>query len=209
MKSEPSEGRSLPRRSIRTAAAGCLVWVGTLAAVLVASGGCASRHYGSEQRVFVRSEPPGATVYVGDRYAGVTPVEVTLAGGPRAPRLRLRKEGYEPEDVKVCRSVSKLLWANVGYAMYVRIASSYSDGLSRADHARTFGFVTALATGADLLTGAALRLPRTIRPTLRRRPIPPRPVPEGIVIPSRRPDTTLAGVNWDALRQERDGTCDD
>ena len=209
MKSEPSEVPTLPLPSIRTAATGCRAWVGTLAAVLVASGGCASRHYGSEQQVIVRSEPPGAAVYVGDRYAGVTPVEVTLAGGPTAPRLRLRKEGYEPEDVKVCRTVSKLLWANLGLAMYVRIASSHSDGLSRADHARTFGLVTASATGADLLTGAALRLPRTIRPTLRRRPIRPRPVPEGIVVPSRGPDAMLEGAIWDALRQERDGTCDD
>lgn len=208
MKSKPSEVPSPPRRSIRTVATGCLACVGTLAAVLVASGGCASRHYGSEQRVFVRSEPPGAAVWVGDRYAGVTPVEVTLAGGPRAPRLRLRKEGYEPEDVKVCRTVSKLLWANLGHAMYVRYASRYADGLSRADHARVFGLVLASATGVDLLTGAALRTPRTIRPTLRRRPVEQRPVPEGIVLPTRRP-ATFEDLVLDPFKQAREGTCND
>ncbi len=165
--------------------------VSILTALLVAPIGCASRHYGTEQRVNVRSEPPGATVYVGDRYAGVTPVEVTLAGGPLATELRLRKEGYVPVDVPVPRTASKWLWGNLGVAMYVPIASSYADGLTGADHAANFGLTLAVAVGVDLLTGAGLRAPATVRPTLRRRPVRRGPAPEGIVLPDPRPGTNF------------------
>lgn len=95
--------------------------VGILTAVLVVPIGCASRHYGTEQRVTVRSEPPGAT--------------------------------------------------------------------TGADHAANFGLTLAAAVGIDLLTGAGLRAPATVRPTLRRRPVRRGPAREGIVLPDPRPGT--------------------
>src|SRR5688572_31069760 len=62
--------------------------IGLLIMVALAAGGCVQR------RLTIRSNPPGARVYVGDEEIGTTPVSTDFVYyGTR--RIRLAKDGYE------------------------------------------------------------------------------------------------------------------
>jgi len=77
--------RARHRRAVRKGLAAVLLLFATLAA-----SGCV------ERRLFVRSDPPGAGVWIDEEYRGETPLDVTLPGyGTR--RIELRKAGFERE----------------------------------------------------------------------------------------------------------------
>ncbi len=65
-----------------------LAWIATAIAAAVCAGGCVQR------RMMIRSNPPGAQVYVDDYSIGTTPVSTSFTYyGKR--KIRLVKDGYE------------------------------------------------------------------------------------------------------------------
>lgn len=152
-----------------------------LAAGLVDSVGCASIHHGRRQQITVESEPPGAAVYLGDRYLGPTPVEVGLTATDLASGLRLRETGFEPALVRFDRKASRWVWGDVALALWNGIGSA--QALPGAGPVYAFSGMLALALGIDLMTGAILRAPPKVGATLAPRPPAGASPPESVVLP--------------------------
>lgn len=73
----------------RNARAGRRVWASLLALAVSVSGACASIRHPRPQTVWVHSRPSGADVFIGERHAGVTPVEIDSPTGYGRESLRL------------------------------------------------------------------------------------------------------------------------
>jgi hypothetical protein len=72
------------------------------AAVFLCS--CATVFKGSNEKVSLSSDPPGATVFLNGLPVGKTPTEVLLAS--KSPySLEFRKDGYEPRAVVLTHSL--------------------------------------------------------------------------------------------------------
>jgi hypothetical protein len=67
----------------------CQHCVGFACALVVALSGCV------ERRLTVRSNPPGAQLYIDDYEIGTTPVSVNYTYYARARKIRLVKDGFE------------------------------------------------------------------------------------------------------------------
>jgi hypothetical protein len=64
--------------------------------LVLSSGQRLSRRYELREYLAVRSDPPGAQVFLGDSLAGETPLLLRIALLHPDGRLMLRKDGYEP-----------------------------------------------------------------------------------------------------------------
>ena len=136
--------RALARRGRAVAAA-------LLGACLVMPGGCASLHHGHTQHVIVTSEPPGARIFAGNEPVGVTPDFVTVNRSGTV--LRLEKNGFRTEEIRVPRLPSPWLAGSVVLAVPFLVAGS--NWLSGA-----------LVLGVDFVTGAAWELPEQVEAAL-------------------------------------------
>jgi hypothetical protein len=131
-----------------------------LAAVVLCAGalsaaGCATLAHGSHQDVEIASEPPGASVRVGETLVGVTPARLSLERRQAHLVLRVEKEGFRPVEVPLVRKTSWWIALNVaaGGAQFA------NQGLSSTSQAATAAVVVgALAFGTDYLSGAAYQL---------------------------------------------------
>lgn len=68
-----------------------------LAVILLALGGLV----GCSQSFYVESDPPGADVWIGGKYKGVTPCSCSVTGPGRFSRpieVKVKKEGYLPAN---------------------------------------------------------------------------------------------------------------
>lgn len=75
--------------------------------VLLLATGCASIVCGTRQKVAVRSNPPGAVVYVDDEMKGTTsqeaPLKLSLRRSDPSISIRLELDGYEPWFTQIDR----------------------------------------------------------------------------------------------------------
>lgn len=130
-----------------------------LIAVLLANG-CATMSHGRSQPVIVRSEPPGARILVGGEPAGVTPDFVMLSR--RGAGITLEKDGFEPAEIEVPRSMAEMLLGDVALGvLWMMTGLPRLFGLSR-----TAPFVLGATLGFDVATGAAWELADEVRATL-------------------------------------------
>jgi hypothetical protein len=112
-----------------------------VAALGLALAGCATIMQGSRQAVGVSSTPTGASVFVDDQPAGVTPTTVNLTRKDHHV-VRLELAGYQPYEIQLTRGVSGWVWGNL-----------------------VFGGLPGLAV--DALTGGLYKLtPNTVNATL-------------------------------------------
>ncbi len=82
----------MAKRGIRFQSKPAVAWLATLALIAVLSTGCVRR------RMTIRSNPPGALVYVDDQEIGATPVSTSFVYyGTR--KIRLVLDGYETQTV--------------------------------------------------------------------------------------------------------------
>lgn len=144
--------RAATSRRRALAQTGRTVAVMLLSACLVMPGGCASMHHGRTQQVIVTSEPPGARIFAGDEPVGVTPDFVTVNRSGTV--LRLEKNGFRTEEIRVRRLPSAWLAGSVVLAVPFLVAGSH--WLSGA----------ALVLGVDFGTGAAWKSPDRIETAL-------------------------------------------
>jgi hypothetical protein len=75
-------GAGCPRRPVRS-----ILWALLVVASVV---GCV------ERKLLIRSDPPGADVYIDEVYRGETPLDIPFTFY-RARLVELRKDGFEPE----------------------------------------------------------------------------------------------------------------
>lgn len=98
-----------------------------LVILLIALVGCATIIHGGRQNVPINSTPSGATVKV-NQITVTTPGVVNLSRSDPACVLRFEKEGYEPVDVTLYRSMDGWIWGNVLIGGIIGIAIDFSTG---------------------------------------------------------------------------------
>jgi len=146
------------------------LWIAAVA--VAASSGCATIAHGSRQTVTVTSEPSGAQVTVlsdppaGERRVrstpGVTPLQLHLTRRDPNIVVRVEKEGCLPSEVRLKRTVSGWIGANLV------LANPYNaQGLDSASgYPMMAAQGLALGFGIDFLSGAAFKLPTRVPVTL-------------------------------------------
>ena len=156
-----------------------------LIAVLVASQGCASTVYRSRgvrdtppQRVWITSEPDGATIRLDGVVVGVTPAQIPGRRKGPLQTLSLSKEGYAETSQLLTRRLSPAAYGNVAFAALALNPMNGPNGLSDTRWSRgeqvAYAFIfPAVGLGVDLLSGAAYAVRSPVHITLR--PAVPQP----------------------------------
>lgn len=124
-----------------------------LAAAAFGSAACATGG-GAQARLFVTTEPPGATLFVNGANMGPTPVTIQVKPGEPSLALRLVHEGYREAQVTVTRRKAGKLETTLpieGEPIDRTRGGSSSEALGAAA-------VAAAVTAIDRATGSAGRL---------------------------------------------------
>jgi hypothetical protein len=156
-----------------------------LVAVVVASEGCASTVYKSRgvrdtplQKVWITSEPEGATVRLDGVVVGVTPMQVSVRRKGPLQTLSLSKEGYADAHQPLKRGLSPAAYGNVAFAAFALNPMNGPNGLSDTRWSRreqvAYAFIfPAVGLGVDLLSGAAYAVRSPVHITLKPAVPPP------------------------------------
>jgi hypothetical protein len=83
----------------------------TLATSIIATG-CATILDGSDQTISVKSDPNGASVYMGDKLLGKTPITTTVKK-EKDKQLTFKKSGYQTDNVLMNTGISPYFWVNI------------------------------------------------------------------------------------------------
>ena len=104
------------------------------AAAVLSTAGCATLFNGFSQRIDVKSEPPGAEVFVGGELAGTTPTEVVVSRRATEHEFRVVDGSGNSEYRWVRSRMSEEAWLNifsglfVGYGAWFRSAEDKLEG---------------------------------------------------------------------------------
>ena len=162
--------------------------------LVLLSSGCATIANGRHQRLRVETNPPAAKVSVqgtqrqtkGGSLEFDTPGEIILSRKEKQVVLRIEKDGYEPAEVTLNRSLgawtpfAAVPWLGFGVLMG-KFGGSVVAGLVSG------GIPLGISVGIDLLTGSAYRLdPTKVSVTLQPKAAssPPENTSEGSVAPA-------------------------
>lgn len=154
--------------------------LGAVALACLLAGGCASivNHAPvslgktAMQSVEVTSEPAGARITVAGKELGITPTKILLKRRDAGIVLRLEKDGYEPSDVRLKRTVGKAVAGNLAFALFavpLPHQGLADDPLSNGERAAIAFGLPATAIAIDFLNGAAYNLPARVEVTLKPR----------------------------------------
>lgn len=149
----------MPRRLARAA----YVILGAIAV----SAGCATMAHGTRQNVIVKSDPPGARVYVGEKALGMTPLVADFWRGDGKLVLRFELDGYETQEVPLKRGASAMVAADFAIALN----PLKMQGMDHADAGSYLGSSAVglgMTLGPDLLTGGAWKFPNVVSVALKR-----------------------------------------
>src|SRR5690349_20635236 len=86
------------------------LWLLSFAALFVA--GCATVFSGKTQEVTFLSQPDGATVTVGGKVLGKTPL-TTMLQKEKNQELRFEKDGYTPISMSLTTRINGWFWVNI------------------------------------------------------------------------------------------------
>lgn len=109
-------------------------------AIVFAISGCASIMSGTTQRVSFDSDPPGATVMIGEKKtedgktimvdgynAGVTPLIVELKR-KGSTVVQISKDGYKTQDVELMRCMNNWVWGDIALTSLLSTSIDTSTG---------------------------------------------------------------------------------
>jgi hypothetical protein len=151
-------------------------WSYTIAAAVIpalfAAGGCASlaHHTGWNATTLIEvvSDPPGAQVTVGGKVVGLTPGLIVLKRQQAHATVHVEKDGYEPADVALKRTVSGWIALDMALALYAVHPNGFAD--NPESRGQKVGIAVGLTTAAliiDFANGAAYNLPPRVQVTLK------------------------------------------
>lgn len=101
---------------------------GGILGLLVTLVGCASIRHGTRQDISVNSTPSGAKVFVKGIHMATTPSIIELKRKDLDIVLRFEKDGYEPVEVALHRTMDGWVWGNVLFGGFVGLAIDFIDG---------------------------------------------------------------------------------
>ena len=104
-----------------------LLLLGGIGTVLVVVS-CASIIHGSRQDISVNSVPSGAKVMVKGVHMATTPAVIELKRKESNIILRFEKEGYEPVEIALNRSVDGWIAGNIVFGGLIGLAIDFIDG---------------------------------------------------------------------------------
>lgn len=98
-----------------------------LSSLMLLSTSCSTITNGRFQQVAFNSEPPGANVWVNQKFMGVTPTHICLKrADPHMVRIEL--EGYKPYEVQLIPTVSGWVFGNLLFGGLIGIAVDAATG---------------------------------------------------------------------------------
>lgn len=124
----------------------------TLMSCLLFQTGCATIFQGRTQTVEVTSDPPGAKVFVNGKQMSTTPVDLML-NRKSTVTLRLEKEGYDPYEIRIKRTLSAFLLSDLAVGALFGVGNGKLQGAAAGWG--TFVVYGLLLFGVDFLTGSA------------------------------------------------------
>lgn len=104
-----------------------LLLLGGIGAVLIIVS-CASIIHGTRQNISVSSVPSGAKVIVKGAEMATTPAVIKLSRKESHIILRFEKEGYEPVEIALNRSVDGWIAGNIIFGGLIGLAIDFIDG---------------------------------------------------------------------------------
>lgn len=101
-----------------------------LLAVILAFGlvSCATIMRGTSQSISVNSNPSGARIVVMGMEKGTTPAVIKVKRSETNVIVRLQKDGYEPVDIALTRSLSGWVWGNVVFGGVIGLVVDFATG---------------------------------------------------------------------------------
>ena len=141
----------------------CRLAVAVLALSLSA---CASAIHGTRQKIEVHTDPPGALA-MAEGQSVTTPGVLNLQRKLKDAAIRIEKDGYRPEVVRLDRSLSGALWWNLALIPAGAAAgwatTPDQSGLDYMFEKEENGAIAAvilplIAFGGDFVVGGAYRL---------------------------------------------------
>ena len=156
------------------------------AALLLASGCSTIVNHGRTAGVDVRSDPPGADVYLDGVPKGRTPLRVEIGGGSAEHAVRVEKPGYGTFERTVAKEMDPWVWGNATFAVFPIVAAAgfgidawcgqwYRVEPSKVD-AKLSGAV-APASGTSVPQPAAVAAPVAPQPAAVAAPVASQPAP--------------------------------
>jgi len=90
--------------------------------------GCATIIHGTTQKVAVNSNPSGAKVIVMGAHLATTPAVIKLDRGDSNIILRFEKEGYEPVEIAMTKTVDGWIAGNIVFGGLIGLAIDFISG---------------------------------------------------------------------------------
>ena len=92
------------------------------------SVGCAAIIHGTKQDISVNSNPSGVNVYVMGVHKATTPAIIEVRRKDSIIILKFEKEGYEPVEIALSRSVDGWIWGNIVFGALIGLVVDFSSG---------------------------------------------------------------------------------
>ena len=99
-----------------------------MALLLFGIAGCAAIIHGTKQEVAVSSTPSGADVIVMGAHMATTPAVIKLDRKDSNIVLRFEKEGYEPVEIALRRSVDGWIAGNILFGGLIGLVIDFASG---------------------------------------------------------------------------------
>jgi len=121
--------------------------------VFLSATGCATVAHGLNQDLAIRSDPPGAEIWINGKVRGETPTIVSVRRR-RGVVLRLEKADFEPLEIRIPRKASAWLWVDAAICFNPFAAQGLN---STSQWPALVGACLAELVGLDLLLGGAYK----------------------------------------------------
>ena len=100
----------------------------TIFILLIFAVGCAAIIHGTKQDISVNSNPSGVNVYVMGVHKATTPAVIEVSRKDSNIILRFEKDGYEPVEIALDRSIDGWIWGNIALGGVIGLVVDFATG---------------------------------------------------------------------------------